>query len=223
MNIMTKTISASILSADFIKLGKEIQDVIACGINSIHFDAMDNHYVPNLTMGPMICSSIRKHFPSLIIDVHIMAVPVDQLIQDFAKAGADSIIIHHDAATHLDRSLELIKELGCKSGIALNPATSFENIKYIIDKLDTLLLMTVNPGFGGQVFIKPMLDKIQAAKILLTNLHKPNIDISVDGGITEKNIQEVAKCGVNNFIVGSTIFQSYDYQQVITSLKKLIA
>lgn len=212
---MTYQILPSILSANMMRLGDEVQAVIDAGADMIHFDVMDNHYVPNLTFGPVICQQLHQQFKSIPIDVHLMTQPVDTLIEQFAGAGASRISIHADATTHLDRSLQLIKSLGCLAGIALNPATDIHDIQWYAHRLDFILVMTVNPGFGGQELIPETIDKI-------TLLHKqyPNTPICVDGGVTSKNIAKLAKAGANQFVAGSAIFKSSNYQNAITQLRQ---
>lgn len=211
-------IAPSILSADLAYLGDEVSKVIQAGADMIHFDVMDNHYVPNLTFGPAVCRSLLKHFPKLVIDVHLMVTPVDDLIEAFAQSGAKRISIHPDASIHLDRSLQLIKSKGCAAGLVLNPSNSMDNLKWCIHHLDFILIMTVNPGFGGQQLIPEMLDKIRQIRALY-----PDIAIAVDGGVTAGNIAELAKAGANEFIAGSAIFNSDNYQTAIDSMRNKLS
>ena len=212
-------IAPSILSADFARLGAEVDAVLEAGADFIHFDVMDNHYVPNLTIGPMVCSALRKYGVTAPIDVHLMVEPVDDLIVQFADAGATYITFHPEATRHLDRSLQLIKDKGCKAGLVLNPASSLESIHYVLDKLDMLLLMSVNPGFGGQKFIPYVLDKLRAARSLIDTSGLP-IRLEVDGGVGLANIRAVA---ADTFVAGSAIFNAPDYKAVITEMRAQLA
>jgi ribulose-phosphate 3-epimerase len=211
-------IAPSILSADFARLGEEVTQVLQAGADLIHFDVMDNHYVPNLTIGPMVCEALRKHGIKAPIDVHLMVKPVDELIRSFAKAGANYITFHPEASLHVDRSLQLIRELGCQAGLAFNPATHLACLPYLLDKIDMILLMSVNPGFGGQSFIPSTFDKIREARKIIDNSGR-SIRLEVDGGIKVDNIAEVAKAGADTFVAGSAIFQSQDYAKTIQEMR----
>ncbi len=211
-------IAPSLLSADFACLGQDAQAVLAAGADVLHLDVMDNHYVPNLTVGPLVCSALRKHGIKAPIDVHLMVSPVDSLIVDFAKAGASYITFHPEASLHVDRSLDLIRSHGCKAGLAFNPATSLAHMEYLLDKLDLILIMSVNPGFGGQSFIPSALDKIKNAYAMIQASGK-SIRIAVDGGIKTENIFSVAQAGADMFIAGSAIFMQPDYAKVITEMR----
>lgn len=211
-------IAPSILSANFAKLGEEITNVINAGADWIHFDVMDNHYVPNLTIGPMVCKAIKPYCKNTPIDVHLMVSPVDSMIEEFAKAGADIITFHPEATQHVDRSLSLIKSFGLKAGLVLNPATPLSYLDYVIDKLDVVLLMSVNPGFGGQAFIPSILKKIKDTREYLDKSGQ-DIILEVDGGVKIDNIAEIGTAGANAFVAGSAIFNSSDYAKVITEMK----
>ncbi|WP_244904494.1 ribulose-phosphate 3-epimerase [Cellvibrio mixtus] len=215
-------IAPSILSADFARLGAEVDAVLEAGADFIHFDVMDNHYVPNLTVGPMVCKALRNYGVTAPIDVHLMVEPVDELIVQFADAGATYITFHPEASRHVDRSLQLIKDRGCKAGLVLNPASSLEQIHYVMDKLDMLLLMSVNPGFGGQKFIPYVLDKLRAARTLIDASGLP-IRLEVDGGVGLANIGEVAAAGADTFVAGSAIFNASDYKAVIAEMRAQLA
>lgn len=211
-------IAPSILSADFARLGEEVNAVLDAGADVIHFDVMDNHYVPNLTIGPMVCEALRKHKVTAPIDVHLMVTPVDQLILDFAKAGASYISFHPEATQHVDRSLQLVRDQGCKSGLVFNPGTPVDCLEYLMDKVDVILLMSVNPGFGGQKFIPSTLRKLQKVRKLIDASGYP-IRLEVDGGVTVKNIGEVAAAGADMFVAGSAIFNSPDYRETIAAMR----
>lgn len=215
-------IAPSILSADFARLGAEVDAVLQAGADFIHFDVMDNHYVPNLTVGPMVCKALRNYGVTAPIDVHLMVEPVDDLIVQFADAGATYITFHPEASRHVDRSLQLIKDKGCKAGLVLNPASSLEQLHYVMDKLDMLLLMSVNPGFGGQKFIPYVLDKLRAARSLIDASGHP-IRLEVDGGVGLANIREVAEAGADTFVAGSAIFNAPDYSAVIAEMRAQLA
>ena len=215
-------IAPSILSADFARLGEEVDTVLAAGADIVHFDVMDNHYVPNLTIGPMVCQALRNHGVTAPIDVHLMVSPVDQLIGDFAKAGASYITFHPDASTHVDRSLQLIRDAGCKGGLVLNPHVGIEPLKYVLDKIDMILLMSVNPGFGGQKFIPSTIDKIREVRALI-DASGFDIRLEVDGGISAKNIREIAAAGADTFVAGSAIFNQPDYKAVIDAMRVELA
>ena len=211
-------IAPSILSADFARLGEEVSAVLDAGADVVHFDVMDNHYVPNLTIGPMICEALRSHKITAPIDVHLMVSPVDQLINDFAKAGASYISFHPEATGHVDRSLQLIRELGCKSGLVFNPATPIDCLEYLMDKVDVILLMSVNPGFGGQKFIPSTLKKLQQVRQLIDDSDY-SIRLEVDGGVGVSNIREIADAGADMFVAGSAIFNSDDYAKTIAEMR----
>ncbi len=198
-------IAPSILSADFARLGDEVSQVIASGADIVHFDVMDNHYVPNLTIGPLVCAALRKHDITADIDVHLMVKPVDRIIPDFAKAGASYITFHPEGSEHIDRSLQLIKDEGCKCGLVFNPATPLDYLNYTIDKLDMILLMSVNPGFGGQSFIPGTLDKLREAREIIDRSGR-DIRLEIDGGVKIDNIREIAEAGADTFVAGSAIF-----------------
>lgn len=212
-------IAPSILAADFARLGQEVEAVLAAGADVVHFDVMDNHYVPNLTIGPMVCKALRNYGITAPIDVHLMVDPVDRLIGDFAEAGASWITFHPEASRHVDRSLQLIRDAGCKSGLVLNPATGLEPVKYVLDKLDLLLLMSVNPGFGGQSFIPSTLDKLREAKAMIDASGR-DIRLEVDGGVAVNNIGEIAAAGADTFVAGSAIFGKPDYRAVIAEMRE---
>ena len=215
-------IAPSILSADFARLGEEVEAVLAAGADIVHFDVMDNHYVPNLTIGPMVCKALRDYGITAPIDVHLMVSPVDQLIGDFAEAGASIITFHPEASNHVDRSLQLIKDAGCKAGLVFNPATPLDALSYVMDKLDMILLMSVNPGFGGQSFIPSTLSKLAEARELIDSVDR-DIRLEVDGGVTVANICDIAKAGADTFVAGSAIFNTDDYKAVIDKMREELA
>lgn len=215
-------IAPSILSADFARLGQEVDAVLAAGADLIHFDVMDNHYVPNLTIGPMVCAALRKYGIKAPIDVHLMVEPVDQLIGDFAHAGASYITFHPEASRHIDRSLGLIRDAGCKAGLVFNPATPLDGLRYVFDKIDIVLLMSVNPGFGGQSFISGTLDKLREARRLIDASGRA-IRLEIDGGVKLENIGEIAAAGADTFVAGSAIFNSADYATTIAEMRRAIA
>ena len=215
-------IAPSILSANFAKLGEEVDNVLEADADWVHFDVMDNHYVPNLTLGPMVCKALRKHGVKAPIDVHLMVSPVDRLIGDFIEAGATSITFHPEASGHIDRSLQLIRSGGCQAGLVLNPATTLNCLEYVMDKLDMILLMSVNPGFGGQKFIPSTLEKLKKVRQLIDNSGL-DIRLQVDGGVGVQNIGEIAGAGADAFVAGSAIFGVNDYRQVIAEMRKELA
>ena len=220
---MTKGIIApSILSADFANLGKEIKTVIEAGADWIHFDVMDNHYVPNLTIGPMVCKAIKPYCTNALIDVHLMVSPVDRMIEEFAAAGADIITFHPEASLHIDRSLALIKSFGLKAGLVFNPATPLSYLEYVWDKIDVVLLMSVNPGFGGQAFIEEMLTKAKQAKQLIDASGR-DVILEIDGGVKIDNIAQIAAAGVDAFVAGSAVFNTPDYAETIAALRSQLA
>lgn len=215
-------IAPSILSADFARLGEEVENVIEAGADWVHFDVMDNHYVPNLTIGPMVCDALIKYGIKAPIDVHLMVKPVDRIIGDFAEAGASIITFHPEASEHVDRSLQLIKQSGCKAGLVINPATSLDCLEHVMDKLDVILLMSVNPGFGGQSFIPNTLTKLAAARKLIEQSGR-DIRLEVDGGVKIDNIKEIAAAGADAFVAGSAIFNTDNYQTTINAMRAQIA
>jgi ribulose-phosphate 3-epimerase len=215
-------IAPSILSADFARLGDEVGAVLAAGADVIHFDVMDNHYVPNLTIGPLVCEALRKHGVTAPIDVHLMVKPVDRIIPDFARAGATFISFHPEASEHIDRTLELIREHGCKPGLVFNPATPLDYLEYTLPKLDLVLLMSVNPGFGGQKFIPAVLDKVRAVRKLIDDRGLAT-RLEIDGGVKTDNIGEIARAGADMFVAGSAIFGAKDYRATIDAMRAEIA
>lgn len=219
---MNDWIAPSILSADFARLGEEVDQVLAAGADIVHFDVMDNHYVPNLTIGPLVCEALRKHGVTAPIDVHLMVSPVDRIITDFAVAGASYITFHPEASKHIDRSLQLVRDQGCKSGLVFNPATPLHYLDYVMDKIDMILLMSVNPGFGGQTFIESTLDKLRSARERIDASGLP-IRLEVDGGVKVDNIGKVKAAGADTFVAGSAIFNTDDYQKTIAAMRAEIA
>jgi ribulose-phosphate 3-epimerase len=215
-------IAPSILSANFARLGEEVDNVLKAGADWVHFDVMDNHYVPNLTIGPLICEALRKHGVSAPIDVHLMVKPVDRIVPDFAKAGATSISFHPEASEHVHRTIALIRDHGCKPGLVFNPATPLEYLDFVLDQLDLVLIMSVNPGFGGQSFIPGALDKLRRVRDLIDRSGR-DIRLEVDGGIKVDNIAEVAKAGADTFVSGSAIFGQSDYAAVIGKMRAELA
>lgn len=215
-------IAPSILSADFARLGEDVARVLSAGADVVHFDVMDNHYVPNLTIGPMVCQALRNYGIDAPIDVHLMVKPVDRLIPDFAKAGASIITFHPEASEHIDRSLQLIRDHGCQAGLVLNPATPLHFLDYVMDKLDVILLMSVNPGFGGQSFIPGTLDKLRQVRRLIDESGR-DIRLEIDGGVKVDNIREIAEAGADMFVAGSAIFSQPDYQAVIDQMRHELA
>ena len=218
---MKPYIAPSILSADFSRLGEEVDSVIQAGADIIHFDVMDNHFVPNLTIGPLVCESLIKYGIKAPIDVHLMTEPVDSLIKDFATAGATYITFHPEASTHIHRSLELIRSLGCKSGLVFSPGTPLNCLEHLIEEIDMILIMSVNPGFGGQSFIKSSLDKISASRKIISESGR-DIRLEVDGGVKIDNIAKIASAGADTFVAGSAIFGSENYQKTISSMREEI-
>ena len=215
-------IAPSILSADFARLGEEVDAVLAAGAEWVHFDVMDNHYVPNLTIGPLVCEALRKHGVKAPIDVHLMVKPVDRIVPDFAKAGATNISFHPEASEHIDRTIQLIKASGCTAGLVFNPATPLSYLDYVLDKLDLVLLMSVNPGFGGQSFITSALDKLRQVRERIDRSGRA-IRLEVDGGVKADNIGEIAAAGADTFVAGSAIFNASDYADVIGKMKAAVA
>ena len=215
-------IAPSILSANFAKLGEEVDRVLADGADVVHFDVMDNHFVPNLTIGPLVCEALRKHGVTAPIDVHLMVEPVDRLIPDFAKAGASIITFHPEASVHIDRTLQLIKDSGCKAGLVFNPGTSLHYLDHVMDKLDMILLMSVNPGFGGQSFIPSALDKLRQVRKRIDDSGL-NIRLEIDGGVKTDNIRAIKAAGADTFVAGSAIFSQPDYKKVIDEMRAELA
>ncbi|KGM55090.1 ribulose-phosphate 3-epimerase [Lysobacter daejeonensis GH1-9] len=215
-------IAPSILSANFAKLGEEVDNVLKAGADWVHFDVMDNHYVPNLTIGPMVCEALRKHGVTAPIDVHLMVEPVDTLVPEFAKAGATMITFHPEASRHAHRTIQLIKSHGCQAGLVLNPATPLEVLDWALGELDMVLLMSVNPGFGGQAFIPSTLDKLRRVREMIDRVGRP-IRLEIDGGVKADNIAEIAEAGADTFVAGSAIFNAPDYADVIGRMKAAVA
>lgn len=215
-------IAPSILSADFARLGQEVEDVLQAGADWVHFDVMDNHYVPNLTIGPMVCQALRDHGITAPIDVHLMVEPVDEIIPQFAKAGASVISFHPEASRHIDRTIQLIRDHGCQPGLVLNPGTGTDVLRWTLDKLDLVLLMSVNPGFGGQKFIPHVLDKLREVRTMIDASGR-DIRLEIDGGVKTNNIAEVATAGADTFVAGSAIFNTDDYQATIAAMREQLA
>ena len=215
-------IAPSILSADFARLGEEVDNVLVAGADWVHFDVMDNHYVPNLTIGPMVCQALRKHGVTAPIDVHLMVEPVDRIVPDFAEAGATYISFHPEASRHVHRTIQLIKSHGCKAGLVLNPATPIDALDWVLEDLDMVLLMSVNPGFGGQAFIPSTLEKLRAVRKKIDALGKP-VRLEIDGGVKADNIGQIAAAGADTFVAGSAIFNAPDYADVIAKMRAAVA
>ncbi|WP_420599220.1 ribulose-phosphate 3-epimerase [Neptuniibacter sp.] len=215
-------IAPSILSADFARLGEEVDNVLSAGADIVHFDVMDNHYVPNLTIGPMVCSALTKYGIKAPIDVHLMVKPVDRIIGDFIEAGASYITFHPEGSEHVDRSLQMIRDGGCKSGLVFNPATPLSHLEYVLDKVDMILLMSVNPGFGGQKFIPGTLDKLRQAREIIDKSGY-DIRLEIDGGVGIGNIREIAEAGADTFVAGSAIFNTDDYKATIDKMRQQLA
>jgi len=219
---MADLIAPSILSADFARLGEEVDNVLKAGADIVHFDVMDNHFVPNLTIGPLVCDALRKHGVTAPIDVHLMIEPVDRIIPDFAKAGASYITFHPEASRHIDRSLQMIRDLGCKSGLVFNPATPLSYLEHVLDKVDMILLMSVNPGFGGQSFLPSALPKLRQARQIIDDSGF-DIRLEIDGGVNTANIREIKAAGADTFVAGSAIFGKPDYKAVINEMRAEMA
>ena len=215
-------IAPSILSADFAKLGEEVDNVLASGADIVHFDVMDNHYVPNLTIGPLVCDALRSHGVTAPIDVHLMVKPVDRIIPDFAKAGASYITFHPEASEHIDRTVALIKEQGCKAGLVFNPATPLHYLNHVIDQLDMVLLMSVNPGFGGQSFIPSSLEKLRVVRKMIDDKNL-STRLEIDGGVKTDNIRDIASAGADTFVAGSAIFNTDNYKSTIDAMRSELA
>ncbi|MCK9397752.1 MAG: ribulose-phosphate 3-epimerase [Methylobacter sp.] len=215
-------IAPSILSANFAKLGEDVDNVLKAGADVVHFDVMDNHFVPNLTIGPLVCEALRKHGVTAPIDVHLMIEPVDRIIPDFAKAGASIITFHPEASVHIDRTLQLIKDCGCKAGLVFNPGTPLHHLDYVMDKLDMILLMSVNPGFGGQSFIPSSLGKLREVRKRIDDSGL-NIRLEIDGGVKTDNIRSIKEAGADTFVAGSAIFSQPDYKKVIDDMRAELA
>ena len=215
-------IAPSILSADFAKLGEEVDNVLVSGADIVHFDVMDNHYVPNLTIGPLVCDALRSHGVTAPIDVHLMVKPVDRIIPDFAKAGASYITFHPEASEHIDRTIGLIKESGCKAGLVFNPATSLHYLEHVIEQLDMVLLMSVNPGFGGQSFIPSSLEKLRVVRKMIDDRNL-STRLEIDGGVKTNNIREIASAGADTFVAGSAIFNTENYKSTIDEMRSELA
>ncbi len=219
--MLPRWIAPSILSADFARLGEEVNAALEAGADLIHFDVMDNHYVPNLTVGPVVCDALHRHAPHALIDVHLMIRPVDRIVPDFASAGADYITFHPEATDHIDRTIGLIREHGCRPGLVFNPATPLDVLDYTLERLDMVLIMSVNPGFAGQQFIPSALDKLAAARRRIEGTGKP-IRLEIDGGVKVENIGEIARAGADTFVAGSAIFGSEDYRGTIAAMRREI-
>ncbi|MDG2517010.1 ribulose-phosphate 3-epimerase [Lysobacter soli] len=220
--MQSTVIAPSILSANFAKLGEEVDNVLKAGADWVHFDVMDNHYVPNLTIGPMVCEALRKHGVTAPIDVHLMVEPVDRIVPDFAKAGATLISFHPEASAHVHRTIQLIKSHGCQAGLVLNPATPVDALEWVLEELDMVLLMSVNPGFGGQGFIPSALEKLRRVRTMIDATGKP-IRLEIDGGVKADNIAEIAAAGADTFVAGSAIFNATDYADVIGRMKDAVS
>ncbi len=220
--MQSTVIAPSILSADFARLGEEVDNVLAAGADWVHFDVMDNHYVPNLTIGPLVCEALRKHGVTAPIDVHLMVEPVDRIVPDFAKAGASLISFHPEASRHVHRTIQLIKGAGCQAGLVLNPATPVEVLDYVLEELDMVLLMSVNPGFGGQSFIPSALEKLRIVRGMI-DARAPHVRLEIDGGVKVGNIADIAAAGADTFVAGSAIFNADDYAEVVGRMKAAVA